>query len=121
MREVIIKNAAECAVCHELIESKHVHDFRSCKCGRIAVDGGREYLRRLFDGPESLIDHSEVEYQPVSKWLTQRLINVLTDEDGRPMGQAIRDVLDYSFKWSIMTDIMIALRELPFVKTMDYD
>lgn len=121
MREVIIKNAAECTVCHELIESKHVHDFRSCKCGRIAVDGGREYLRRLWNGPESLIDRSVVEYHPASQWLTGRLTNVLTEDDGRPMHLAISDVLSYSFSWTLMSDIMNALRELPFVKAMSYD
>ena len=29
-----------------MIESKHVHDFVSCSCGAIAVDGGHDYLRR---------------------------------------------------------------------------
>ena len=31
--------------CDDLIESRHVHDFVSCKCGAIFVDGGHEYLR----------------------------------------------------------------------------
>ncbi len=38
-----------CARCGEIIESTHVHDFRQCGCGSIAVDGGREYLRRCGD------------------------------------------------------------------------
>lgn len=44
---MIIRNAARCSVCDDFIESKHVHDFVWCKCGAIAVDGGREYLRRV--------------------------------------------------------------------------
>lgn len=43
----IIRNSAKCAVCHDEIESKHRHDFVSCKCGAIYVDGGHEYLRRV--------------------------------------------------------------------------
>lgn len=44
---MIIKNAARCKKCGDIIESKDRHDFRSCKCGAIAVDGGHEYIRRI--------------------------------------------------------------------------
>ena len=43
---VIIKNAIRCRKCGEIIESTSVHDFKFCKCGACAVDGGKEYLRR---------------------------------------------------------------------------
>ena len=33
--------------CKDIIESKHVHDFKWCSCKSIAVDGGLEYLRRV--------------------------------------------------------------------------
>lgn len=45
---MILHNAARCKKCGDIIESKHVHGFVSCSCGSIAVDGGREYLRRAF-------------------------------------------------------------------------
>lgn len=54
----IIKNAVICMNCDDLIESKHVHDFKSCKCGKICVDGGHEYLRRVGD-LDMCIDMSE--------------------------------------------------------------
>ena len=41
-------NKAKCLLCGDIIESKHVHDYKTCKCGKIAVDGGLEYLRRAF-------------------------------------------------------------------------
>lgn len=44
---VITKNAAKCLSCGTIIESKHRHDFVTCKCGKISVDGGRAYLRRM--------------------------------------------------------------------------
>ena len=44
----IIKNAIRCNLCGEEIESRHVHDFVTCRCGACSVDGGREYLRRCF-------------------------------------------------------------------------
>jgi hypothetical protein len=32
--------------CGDVIESTSVHDFKFCKCGAAAVDGGHEYLKR---------------------------------------------------------------------------
>ena len=45
-RPKILKNRAKCLTCGETIESKHVWDYRTCKCGQLSVDGGKNYLRR---------------------------------------------------------------------------
>lgn len=55
----IIRNVAECAKCGDVIESKHRHDFVSCKCGAIFTDGGTSYIRRGADDPADIIDLSE--------------------------------------------------------------
>ena len=52
----ITKNAIQCKLCGEVIESKHVHDFVQCKCGACAVDGGHDYLRRCFRDKDCYID-----------------------------------------------------------------
>ena len=44
--EKILLNAIRCKKCNEVIESTHRHDFKFCKCGAVAVDGGRDYLKR---------------------------------------------------------------------------
>lgn len=38
-------NKAQCRICEDIIESKHRHDWVSCKGGHIFIDGGREYMR----------------------------------------------------------------------------
>ena len=45
---MIIRNSAKCLDCGDEVESTHRHDFRSCKCGNLSVDGGKAYLRRVF-------------------------------------------------------------------------
>lgn len=40
-------NAALCRKCGDLVISKHRHDFVTCDCGSIAVDGGCDYNRRV--------------------------------------------------------------------------
>jgi len=34
-----------CKKCDDIIESKYRHDFKSCKCGKISIDGGSSYLK----------------------------------------------------------------------------
>jgi len=45
MEEKRTKNRARCKKCKDIIESKYRHDFVSCKCGAIFVDGGNDYWR----------------------------------------------------------------------------
>jgi hypothetical protein len=59
-RRKIIKNAAQCLSCNDIIESKHRHDFVTCRCEKLSVDGGHDYLRRVGDFENSL-DLSEYE------------------------------------------------------------
>ena len=40
-------NRIKCKRCGDIIESYDVHNFKWCSCKSAAVDGGREYLRRL--------------------------------------------------------------------------
>lgn len=42
----IITNKIRCKKCGDIIESKTRHDFRTCNCGAVAVDGGYDYLKR---------------------------------------------------------------------------
>jgi len=42
----LMRNAAKCGRCGDVVESKFRHDFRSCSCGAIFVDGGLAYCRR---------------------------------------------------------------------------
>jgi hypothetical protein len=54
----ILSNKAQCAKCKDIIESTHRHDWVSCSCGAIFVDGGKDYLRR-GGNPEDFIELSE--------------------------------------------------------------
>lgn len=41
----LIRNMIRCVKCGDIIESKSIHDFKSCSCGAVFVDGGLEYQR----------------------------------------------------------------------------
>lgn len=48
-------NKARCRKCGDVIESVYRHDFKFCKCRAIAVDGGKDYIKR------SAMDLADVE------------------------------------------------------------
>lgn len=58
-----IKNAIQCKLCGEVIESKHRHDCVECKCGACAINGGHDYLRRSYKRKNCYIDLSITEEQ----------------------------------------------------------
>ena len=65
----IIRNAAQCTQCNTIIESKYRHDFQSCQCGAIFVDGGKEYLRRGGEAKDfiDLSQYMESSYDMLDK------------------------------------------------------
>ena len=52
-----ISNEAECRLCGDQIFSGHRHDYKECKCGAIAIDGGLDYIRWVGN-IENIIDRS---------------------------------------------------------------
>lgn len=48
MKRVIILNQAKCLVCGEILESRFRHDYKTCSCGSLSVDGGHDYISRAY-------------------------------------------------------------------------
>ena len=46
-KEEIISNKIKCKKCGDIIESKSINDYKRCSCGAVAVDGGKDYLKRI--------------------------------------------------------------------------
>ena len=46
-KEKIISNKIKCKKWGDIIESKSTNDYKRCSCGVVAVDGGRDYLKRI--------------------------------------------------------------------------
>ena len=46
-KEVIISNKIKCKKCEDIIESKNTNDYKRCSCGAVAIDGGKDYLKRI--------------------------------------------------------------------------
>ena len=54
---MIMQNEAQCAKCKAIVFSRYRHDYVSCDCGAISVDGGQDYLKRVGNR-ENIIERS---------------------------------------------------------------
>ncbi len=67
----LIRNSARCRRCGDHVVSKHRHDFVTCKCGKISVDGGLDYLRRVGEASS---------FEDTSKWELAGTLQEVEDE-----------------------------------------
>lgn len=58
--QIIIRNAVRCNHCGDVIDSNYTHDFKACCCGKVAVDGGHDYLRRCAASKNDYTELSEM-------------------------------------------------------------
>lgn len=53
---MILLNQIKCKNCKDIIISHHTYDYKTCKCGGINIDGGKEYIRRGFKQKDDYIE-----------------------------------------------------------------
>ena len=46
-KEEIISNKIKCKKCGNIIESKSTNDYKRCSCRTVAIDGGKDYLKKI--------------------------------------------------------------------------
>lgn len=73
-------NAAKCLKCGDVVESKSRHDFVTCKCGSLSVDGGLSYCRRLYSDAALVEDMSETRKYTLEE--LKGLVHVYRDPSG---------------------------------------
>jgi len=54
----IFLNQAKCLLCGDVVTSDNRHDFATCSCGSVSVDGGSWYSKRLFKAAGCYEDQS---------------------------------------------------------------
>ena len=70
-KTIIITNVLQCKLCNDLIFSKHVHDYKQCKCGFVSIDGGNEYLKRGYNAAklkEFFPEGHQITYEEASEY-----------------------------------------------------
>lgn len=76
----MIVHAIKCNKCLDTIYSRARHDFRSCTCGAVSIDGGFDYTK--VSGPAPLVT-VEVEIGEINKAQLYQDWNRRIDKYGR--------------------------------------
>lgn len=58
MERRLVVNRAECLLCGDVLISKHRHDFVSCKCGNVSIDGSTSCPRSIVSDREHYLNCS---------------------------------------------------------------
>lgn len=77
-------NKIRCKKCGDVIESKSVHDYKWCSCLSVAVDGGKDYLKRSGNRGdfEELSEYEVITLDDViGKWSVDIMYESGTQED----------------------------------------
>lgn len=83
---VVTRSRAHCVKCGDIIESKHRHDFVSCSCGTIFLDGGLDYIRCGFK------DRAD--------------IKLMTETRPKTREEVLEDIKRYGTYWGDWTDMV---------------
>lgn len=90
----IIKNRIKCNHCGDIITSEYVHDFKTCTCGTVSVDGGRDYMKRSYKNSradyEDLSIYEEVDDEELKK-LESLEIKINDEEQIKKLMEYIND------------------------------
>jgi len=70
------RHAIYCKKCLEIVESKHLHDFKYCSCRAVGVDGGVSAGNRILGNLSDIEDRSMycAVVQKKKIWLPQSVI-----------------------------------------------
>ena len=75
---MILSNSRRCTACNTTIFSTHQHDYVTCQCKKVMVDGGMAYLRQSIEGVDMNIVVDEVH--------VRGMIEAITDPTKQPLG-----------------------------------
>lgn len=95
-----MKNRAKCKLCQSIIESFHRHDYVSCACGEIAVDGGNDYFRCAAKDWVNFIRINDDDSEVPIKIQESDTSSLKPDPEGisKPSKEELLDMLDEMVK-----------------------
>ena len=80
-----MRNRAKCKLCKDVLESFHRHDYVTCSCGQISIDGGNDYYKaaaldwanfiRVDDEDNEIIPKVVDENMPLDKGFSEETLS----------------------------------------------
>ena len=93
-----MRNRAKCKLCKDIIESFHQHDYVTCKCGEIAIDGGNYNLRAVARDFKNFLRVDDKDNEIVVQLKDAEDVKPLDIETPQPTRENILDMLEETIK-----------------------
>ena len=119
-----MRNRAKCKVCESIIESMGFHDYITCKCGQISVQGNKRialdwvnFISVHDDDSEHPVEVKEKDpideipkHKPTRKELLDMLDNIIENVEKLPPHAMSQPITHYDFV-SLVLLLSVILRE----------
>lgn len=93
-----MRNRAKCKLCKDIIESFHQHDYVTCKCGEIAIDGGNYNLRAVARDFKNFLRVDDKGNEIVVQLKDAEDVKPLDIDQPKPTRKDILDMLEETIK-----------------------
>lgn len=80
-----MRNRAKCKLCNSVIESFHRHDYVTCSCEEIAVDGGNDYHKCMAKNWDNFLRLDDLDNIIIPK--------IIEKPEEKPKEEIIKEVL----------------------------
>lgn len=104
----LITNKIRCKFCGDIIESRSVHDFVRCRCGKCSTDGGHEYAQRSF-----FTENPEDTYEDLSTYVNPETGEIV------PAKEATKDDIPFKPIWIEIKEVEDPKEETHTSPTLD--
>lgn len=92
-----MKNRAKCKLCNEILESFYRHDYITCKCGEISIDGGNDYCRAMAKNWENFLRIDD-EGNEIVVTIQEPVVKEPVTPDSTPNKKELINMLDEMIK-----------------------
>lgn len=92
-----MRNRAKCKLCGDILESFHAHDFVTCKCGEISIDGGDNYFKCGAKDWKNFMRVDDQGNEIIVK-VTDNIAEIASIEPSKPSKKDLIDMFDTMVK-----------------------
>lgn len=96
--EVCINNKIKCLKCNDIIQSKFTHDYNTCRCKSVAVDGGMNYLKRCGSDWIDVSDKREATINEKIDFIINNIAEFLYIYKDINIDEAVSKILEFQEK-----------------------
>lgn len=125
LEEQIVLNRAKCLTCGDIIVSYHTHDYVTCSCGALSVDGGTSYAKRSYNDStlvEEMSIYADAPYETIREHYCRGGRGKNGDEPLKwvPLSQMSDEWLENCITYNLERGVELCFPNIMYEKELNY-